>query len=268
MKIILKFSLFFAVLVALSGCFSVSTTVNLNRDGSGTLEEKFLMKPVDMFGNSEKDSGSGYDEAKLKVDAADYGEGVEFVNGKELAENGMKGYLAVYKFGDINKLKLNQNFAGKAITSDAFGPTTQSKMNEYITFSFKPGKTSQLKIKYPEDTEDEDYEDEEDYEWEDESEMDIEDEEMMTMMKEIYDGMHFSMVINFNGNIKKTDAAYQQGNSIILLDVDFSKLTDDPAMMKLLAESEDMTPEELQKMMKGMEGIKVETGDEITVEFN
>jgi hypothetical protein len=266
MKIILKFAFFLAVFIVLSGCFSVSTTVNLNRDGSGTLEEKFLIKPFDLFGSSDGGSGNVYDEEKLKADAAEYGEGVEFVSGKELAENGMKGYLATYKFADINKLRLNENFAGKAISSDAFGPATRSNLNEYITFTFNPGKTSQLKINYPEDLEIED--DEEDYEWEDEPEIDVEDEEMMTMMKEIYDGMHFSMVINFNGIIKKTNATYQEGNSIILMDVDFSKMTDDPAMMKVLAESQDMTPEELQNMVKNMEGVKVETGDEITVDFN
>lgn len=265
MKSIFKVAVLILVVALLSGCFSVSTTINLKKNGSGTIEEKILVKPMDMFGQRQQEPENIYDEAELRSEAAGYGEGVKFLRGEELSENGMNGYLAVYEFEDINKLQLNRNFAGKAVDLNSF-PGAQENINEYITFDFKSGSTSTLNIIYPEEKEMEEY-DEDDMEWEEEPEMTEEDEEMIEMMKELYDGMKFSMKINFEGKIKKTNAAYQEGNSVILMDVDFGKLTEDTGFLKKMSQAGNMTQEEMQAMMEKAEGMKVETQRELTVDF-
>lgn len=265
MKSILRLVILLLVVALLSGCFSVSTIINLNKNGSGTIEEKILVKPMDMFGQSQQEPKSIYDEEDLISEAANYGEGVIFVRGQELSENGMNGYLAVYEFEDINKLQLNQNFAGKAVDLNSF-PGAQEEINEYITFNFKSGSTSTLNIIYPEEFEIE--ESNEDMELDEQPEMTEEDEEMIDMMKELYDGMKFSMKINFNGKIKKTNASYQEGNTVILMDVDFGKLTEDTGLIKKMSQAGNMTQAEMQELMKKAEGMKVETQRELTVDFN
>lgn len=264
MKSILRVVILFIVVALLSGCFSVSTTINLKKNGSGTIEEKILVKPMNMFGQTQQEPESIYDEEELKAEAAGYGAGVKFLRGEELSENGMNGYLAIYEFQDINKVQLNRNFAGKAVDLDSFSPAAEEGMNEYITFDFKSGSTSTLNIIYPEEKE---MEEEEDMEWEEEPEMTEEDEEMMEMMKELYDGMKFSMKINFAGTIKKTNASFQEGDSVILMDVDFGKLTENPGLMKQMNQAGNMTHEELEELMKNVEGMKVETQQKISVDF-
>ncbi len=269
MKSIFRIFVLALVVALLSGCFSVSTTVNLKKNGSGTIEEKIMVKPMNMFGQSQEEPESIYDEEELKAEAAGYGEDVKFLRGKEVSENGMNGYIAVYEFKDINKVKLNQNFAGKAVDLDEFGPASTEEINEFITFDFTSGSTSTLKIVYPEEKEMEDMEDmeEEDMEWEDEDDMEETDEAMMEMMKELYNGMKFSLIINFEGKIKETNASFQEGDSVILMDMDFGKLTENPELMAKMNNPGNMTQDELQEMMKDMEGIKFETQKELTVEF-
>ena len=82
MKIIRNVILLLVVMTLLSGCFSVSTAIKLNKNGSGTLEEKFLMKPMNMFGKAQTNAEQMYDEEQLRADAYKYGEGVKFKSGE------------------------------------------------------------------------------------------------------------------------------------------------------------------------------------------
>jgi len=221
MKKIRNFGLLILAVIFMAGCFSVETHIKLNKDGSGTLEEKVMVKPMNMFGQNQSEPEDIYDEAELRSEAANYGEGVSFKNGKSLNENGMSGYLAVYAFKDINKLKLNENFAGKAIDMEGFGPMTNDEKNDHITFQFKKGGTSQLKIIYPVSKESEDKEIEGDMEWDEEADEEM-DEEMLTMMQEMYRGMKFSIFVTVEGKIKDTNATYHDDSSVTLMDFDFS----------------------------------------------
>jgi hypothetical protein len=268
MKALGKGFLLILLVALLSGCFSVSTTINLNKNGSGTLEEKVLVKPIDMFGQAQQEPESIYDEADLRANAAGYGEGVKFISGKEISENGMNGYVAVYDFSDINKLKLNQNLAGKAINADMLGPEAQEDMNQYITFDFKSGGTSILKIKYPEEPEMEEIPEDTDMERDEDPEFTDQDKEMLEMMKEMYDGMKLAIKINFDGNIKETDATYQEGNSIVLMDIDFAKITENYDILSKLNGANQMSQAEFKSMMKDVEGMKVEVQDKLTVKFD
>ena len=124
-----------AVLFLLSGCFQVHRTITVKKDGSGTIEEKFLVT-TEM---GENMGGMNLNDVeKLKADAITFGENVSYVSSKEIEENGLKGYKAVYAFDDIIKLTLETNLAAKAMQG-----TGMPAEKEYFIFDcWKPPKIS------------------------------------------------------------------------------------------------------------------------------
>ncbi|RPI63373.1 MAG: hypothetical protein EHM44_05145, partial [Ignavibacteriales bacterium] len=100
----------------LSGCLQVNTTVNLNKDGSGTIEEVFVMKTevINMmkefamaFDSTKSEGFEIFNETELREKAAKFGEGVTYVSGEVVKKDNYEGYKVIYSFKDINKLKLN-----------------------------------------------------------------------------------------------------------------------------------------------------------------
>ncbi|MEJ2504708.1 MAG: hypothetical protein P8Y81_00395 [Ignavibacteriaceae bacterium] len=112
-----------------SGCIRVDTKVKLNKDGSGTIEEKVLMSEMviqmmNQFMNSmpdssgEKEQFSLFKEDDLKNKVSNYGKDVKYVSGKEIKQNGWEGYQAVYSFKDINTLTMDANPNSKVDMDD------------------------------------------------------------------------------------------------------------------------------------------------------
>ena len=168
-------------LFTLTSCIQIDTAVKVKQDGSGVIEETFLMKKdfldqmkkmVEGMAKSMNQTPSGegtagntqqgadsqnkaggfdiFDEAKLKERVKDMGEGVTYLKGSKVVTDDFEGYRAVYAFTDINKVKINQN-AGEKIPSgpQQSGPAAEGE-KEYITFSFTKGRPAELLIKIPE----------------------------------------------------------------------------------------------------------------------
>ena len=88
-----------AVLLFATGCIEIKTVVNINPDGTGTIEETMLMSSdvVKMFsgfaGSFSDDSTAAveefslFKEDELKDKASDFGSDVAYVSGKELKQD-------------------------------------------------------------------------------------------------------------------------------------------------------------------------------------
>jgi hypothetical protein len=135
----------------LSGCLQVDTTVYINKDGSGNIEETVLMSDavVEMmneFMSSFQDSAKApeefnlYKEDELKEKASGYGEGVEYVSGEEIKIDGWQGYKAIYSFEDLNKIIMETDPNAKVELDQSEG----EKKNEYFSFKFIRGDISEL----------------------------------------------------------------------------------------------------------------------------
>ncbi len=143
-----KISLFILMIITsllLSSCFEVAVEITLDKDGSGILKQRVLFSEMmiaqmtdiaQSFGDGEEKSGaeSLYDEEKLKKEAASFGEGVEFLSGSEITENGKTGYEALYLFSDIRKLKINSDPSSAIEDGSAQG--TDKAEDEYFNFDF------------------------------------------------------------------------------------------------------------------------------------
>ena len=110
------------VLALVVGCMDVETRVIVNADGSGTIQETFLMKNevAEEMKKSKAEGGQGatdakmYKEQEVKDKAADYGKDVSFVSVGDFANATHQGYRAVYAFRDVTKLTINQNMKAKS----------------------------------------------------------------------------------------------------------------------------------------------------------
>lgn len=263
----------FIFIITLTGCLRVNTTINLNPDGSGTIEETVFMKGaiLDMirqFASSFDESGeaeefSFYKEEEQIAKAIDYGEGVAFLSGEEIFETDWEGYKVTYAFTDINKLKIDPSPDNKVNLGDEV-ETSSETVREYLTFSFKKGSPADLTIKLPQP----------DFSKDEETEIvetevtdSLNDDSMTEMFKNMFDGMRMSVNLKLNGQIEETNAAFVNGNVITMIDVDFTNILLNEDVIKTLESKKPESMEDFREITKDIEGIKIEFNDEVTVRF-
>ena len=256
MKSVRNLILLLSILVLLSGCFQVYRTIILKKDGSGTIEEKFLV-------TTEMGKNMGgqnlYDVEKLKADAVTFGENVSYVSSEEIEENGLKGYKAVYAFDDITKLTLETNLAARAMQGSGMAAE-----KEIITFNFEKGKTSQLTIIFPPKPVEPAGEE---YIKETSEPLSEEDQQSIEMVKAMYAGMKLSFKIKFDGKIKDSNAMFVDGNVVTISEMDFDEMMTNEEYMKIFSSSDNVSEKEMKGKMQNAPGFKNEMNEKITVEF-
>ncbi len=272
MKIFKSFCLFLLAAFFLSGCIEVQTLVNVNKDGSGTLEEKVLFSKemIEMFSSfnfadstAVKDSAAHspfYNVKELKSEAKNKGEGVRYISSKEIKEDGREGYVAVYGFKNINKIKVSESPESKASLGSL--QKDENKKKEYLTFNFKPGTQPEIKISMPKGKFEKP-----------ESETEVNKDtsstgqafakEFLGMMKDF----KFSLAVNVKGKIVNTNATYVDGSRVTLFDVEFGKLLENKDKMDELNNLKDYNLEKMKELLKGMPGVKIELNNPVTVKF-
>lgn len=294
MKKMIKAVWIVLILLSVVSCLQVNTVIKLKPDGSGTIEETALMSKSfiqqmkammeamtgqigQTTGETEQKDGQTpqkpaekmfdiFDEDKLADRAGNIGEGVTYVSGEKITNDRFEGYKAIYKFTDINKLKINQNPSGN-MTSGISGESEGSKnKREFVTFKFTQGNPSTLTIRQPTDKSGS------------ETKPSIENsktaqtsnaetEMMKAQMKKIFEGMKIAMSFEIQGDIVKTNATYREGTTITLMELDFGKLLEMPGYLEKFSQAKAETIEDAKKLMKDIPGIKVDLNEEITIEF-
>jgi len=260
---IIKLLLTTIISVALfAGCLKVNTKLKINKDGSGTIEEKVLMSDAVVimmkeFMSSFQDSSSTPEEFKLfKEDelidkAMGYGEGVEYVRGEEIKVDGWEGYKAIYSFEDINLIQIATDPNDK-IESGELGE------REYFLFKFTRGSTSELIINRP-DISPSDME----IEAEEESGNNQLDDKFIKML----DGMMMKVSVEFEGKIIETNAEYADKNNITLLDIDFGKILKNKDGLKKLKNNPPKNLDDMKAIIENIPGIKMDLQNPIRVKF-
>lgn len=281
----LKLSAVCAAIFILSGCIQDNMVLNIKPDGSGTIEETVLMGNsfIEMMQGltkglseaAEEDKGkaettkpqkddSFIDEMmeKAKTNAKDYGEGVKFVSAKPAKTKTASGYTAIYSFDDINKVTLNQN-PGKKTPGDSKKDDANAAADDNIKFAFKKGPVSRLSVTMPPPKTEGKKDKKEEAKKKDEAE----DPNAVEMMKSMFKDMKVSIVLNMMGDIVSTNATYRTDKKITLIDMDFGKLVGDAALLKKINEAQPQSVEEIKSMVKGIEGLKLEFNNPVTVDF-
>ncbi|MEP6669063.1 MAG: hypothetical protein ABJF10_07925 [Chthoniobacter sp.] len=256
----------FLVLLGLTGCLQVEKVVKLQTDGSGTIEETVVLTQSALTGLQQMTAGLGgdkggggkmpdlFDEAKLKAAAARMGDGVTFVSAKKIEGEQGQGFTAIYAFSDINKVKLDQN-PGDALPDPGKVKASSSK-KEPITFHFTKGSPAELTLAMPAP------------EFKPKKPQAEGMEDMaMQMMKQMFKDMRISLAIEVQGTISETNAEYRDGSRVTLMDMDFNKVLADPEKFKALAKANPQTLQEAKTLIKGLDGVKIETAPEVKIKF-
>ncbi len=93
------------------------------------------------------------------------------------------------------------------------------------------------------------------------------DEKMMQSIKQLYADMRIVLVVEVDGTIAKTNAAYVSGADVTLLDMDFAKIIADDATYKKLSSLQNQSMTEVRKTVKAVPGILIEDNDPVTISF-
>lgn len=280
------------ILFGLVGCLQADTLIKVKPDGSGTIEETFMMSkevvglmtgmmeqmtegmaepgeepPAEQPEQKQvKDAFKLFDEAKLKQEAGAKGEGVTYVSGKAISTDTFEGYSAVFAFADINKLTLNQN-PSDSVPSDPSANGSEKK-EEYVTFHFTKGAPATLMVKLPEEKPVKKDDAAKSAETPEPSAAEQQEAEMMlAQMKTMFKGMKIAMAIEVQGAVVQTNATHREGSRITLMELDFGKLLEMPEKLTQFSQLQPETLEDAKKFMKDLPGIKAEMNKEVTIKF-
>jgi hypothetical protein len=275
------------ILLGLVGCIQVDTLIKVKPDGSGTVKETFMMSKEtvqmmegmmqEMMGGTEepgeeqsaekpeqeqaKESFSLFDEAKLKQEVGNMGEGVSYVSGKAVSTEGFEGYEAVFAFTDINKLKLNQNPSDN-VPSDSSQSGSEEEQ-EYVSFHFTKGKPATLSIKMPEEEPEKGDAKPAEQSAEDQQEAAM----VLQQMKSMFKGMKIAMAVEVEGAVVETNATHVDGSRITIMELDFGKLLEMPEKLVQFSELQPESVEDAKEFMKDLPGFKVDMNKELTIKF-
>jgi hypothetical protein len=265
-------------LLALAGCFETIILVRVNKDGSGTVEQRVMFgnQFLDMlknFGSTSEEAGEGEPESRspagqvmvdqehLRQQAARMGEGIELASSEPIGTERGAGYLAVYRFRDINALRLSSN-PGENIAVPNLR-TAEREADEpprYITFRFNPGATAVLDILVPPPAKAEPPEPAQEAQKEP-------DESELRLMRQFFEQMRIRLAVEVNGRIVDTNATYREGSTVTLVDLDFGKLIQDEALFRRLVTAQPKTLEDMKSLVGGIPALKIELQDRLTVRF-
>jgi hypothetical protein len=257
----------------LSGCLQVNTKVNLNKDGSGTIEETVVMKTevINMmkefamsFDSTKSEEFSMFKESELKEKAANYGVGVKYVSGEKVTMGNYEGFKAIYSFDDINKLKINPSPDDKMPLGNEMMTKDEKPADDLLKFNFKKGNPSTLVINLPKPKMDEKSKTEDETI---EVEDSVANSAQMDKLIEMFSGMKMTMSFNINGDIEETDASFVDGSKVTLMQIDFAEIIKHKDVLENLQKSKPETMEQFKEAIGDLPGIKVEFKEQVTIKF-
>lgn len=253
-----------AVIMLLSACFEMSSVVTVSKDGTATIEEIALVgAQLKAMMSSLPADGGGQggpnlkdlvpDKAKADERAKKLGEGVTVKSHEPVKmPDGREGVKVTYAVADINKLKYQPFDAKEKDDSAEKKPITFSLSGNTVSVSLPPDKprdkSAPEKPKMPAE----------------------QLQAQMAMMKPMFAGMRMAVRIKGSGGIASSDASNFSDDTVTIMDIQFDKIMEKPEVFgKFMqtADDKDMTPAKAAETFKGVDGIKVEGKEKLTIKL-
>ncbi len=267
-----KLMMMISALVALlaTSCMEHHVTIKLNKDGSGTITEETTLgaQVLAMIEQMSAMGGEGaeapdptadmVDKEKAAEQAKSMGEGVTVEKVEKIDEAGRKGGRIVFAFKDINKVKYGFG-DGMQDMGEGMAPggpdAAAEEETEPMEFAYADGVLT-LKNKAM------------DAEGAEKAEAAPEaDPAQLAQAKQMLDGMKMSIRLEFPGGIEETNATHVDGSTVTMMEMDMSKLLEDPEAFAKLQKEQPDSPAEMAEALKGIEGMKVEANEELRVKL-
>jgi hypothetical protein len=211
------------------------------------------------------EGGPKFDDPKrAAAAAAKMGAGVTVEKVEKIDKDGRTGGRVVYKFKDINTVKYT--FGGSMTDAandmgapgDAPDAEGDKPENKPMDFKYEGGVLTMVNP---------DVKPKADGEKPAGGAADAEmDPQALAMMQGMFKDMKMSLKVEIVDGIAETTATHVEGNTITLMDMAFGKLLANPEHMKKLSamQMQEAGPAEIAAAFKGVEGLKIETKDEVT----
>ena len=271
MKLFRLILIAFAAAFVFNCCIQIETTLNVKKDGSGTINERVVMSKtfVNMlrdFAQIFQDSASTeeftlFKDDEIKDDAKNYGADVKYDSHSFISEENWEGYTAVYSFNDVSKIRLTPDPDDKVEVGMEKDDIEQAK--DYYYFSFIKGDIAELIIDRPEIEMDKSEGDES---GQDETQ-DVNDQigdEFLEMME----GMSIKVKIRIEGNILNTNASYVEGSEITLFQMDFTEMMKNKDNFKEFTNEQPKNVDEMKEFLEKFPSMKLEIEKPVKIKFN
>ena len=299
MKRFSYFAVAMLMTIILSGCIQDTIVIHVKPDGSGTIEETFLLSNsmVKMMesiaggiagpvkeegvqdnkegtkGNTEKEAKQTRDDAiaKMVKDAEKrtetFGAAVKFVSAKPVKTDTASGYNALYSFRDIGEVKVNQNPGSRMDGQES--QKSNSQKEQYLLFRFTRGSPARLVVILPAQKEtsgDKSGAPDNGKTAEGKSGKEA-SAQSPEMIKNLFQDMKVKIAIQFEGTIINTNATYRDGSTVTLIEMDIGKLMTNTTLFKQVLAANPLSVGETKVLFKNVEGLKFETNNQVTVDF-
>lgn len=286
MKKHIALALLLSASLLLSGCIDIESVVTVKKDGSGTIEENTLVSAqfaammamaASGLGGQQPGGAGGAAPAmpnvlmtdeQAKAKAGQMGPGVTVQSIEALkSPDGRQGQKVVYAFADISKVKFepgDMNAAGAAGATGAAANTPMTFTLSNGTLTVKNGSAKAAASAPPlpgtpaptaPPTA---------------GATPLPSPQEMAMMKSMFAGMRMALRVKSVSGIASTDATYVDGDTVTLMDIQMDKLFDNPAVLEKLSglqNNPNMSPAAASEALKGIDGVKAESKDTVTIKL-
>jgi hypothetical protein len=266
--------------LGLSSCLEVNETVTLKKDGSGTIVEETIlgaqasamMQMAALQGGGEAPDMFGEESAKKRAEK--FGKGVTVAKVEKINENGKTGSRVTFQFTDINTVTLDLSDGASSLS--AMSPDAAAAAEEKapdsqpFKFTYQDGQLTIINPKPKKEDADAAKAALKDAAAKDDTPAAEEDAgaeaaQMQAMAMQMMKDMKMSLKIVIEPGIAETDATHRDGNTITLMEMDMGKLMANPEVMKQMQGLDIQDPDALEKKLKGIEGVKGEEKEKVTV---
>jgi hypothetical protein len=247
------------------GCFQMGTVVHVKGDASGTIDQRLVfsqaalaqLKQFAMLGG-----GKTFDpvsEEQARADAAKLGPGVTLASSSVVSDDAGQGRASVYRFADINQLRVNQQpgapggVSVKAEGMDTLGPaitfalTHLANGNALMTIAVPQPKLISAGMTQGTVA------------------GNAPSAEQISMLKDIFSGARVTIAVEPIGTLVKTSSAFVDGPRVTLLDINLDQLLKDETLLPRMQAAK--TADDMKAILKDAPGLKINLDREITIEF-
>ena len=271
-----------AALIAALGstaCFSSETVIRVKADGSGTIEQvnlankELLGMAAGMAKNAARNAGSDpattpnldnigdlFDEARLREQAATWGESVRYVSSEPITKDGLSGARAVFAFDDIRLLTTSNGRDG------ASGPPAPRLRFDLQRAADADG-SSTVRIRLPEGRPRPADAPVADAPATAKPPQDI-PPEALAMVRGMFKGARMSIAVEVDGAIVSTDAPRREGSRVTVFALDFEQLLSDPTKFAALQRMKPGTDfATARQALEGVPGVVFPATPTVSIEF-
>jgi len=244
-----------------SACFQMTTVLNVNGDGSGTITHQMVytkaalaqLKQFAALGGGRNGGADPLSEQQARDMTASIGPGVTYVSSALITTPLGQGRDAVYAFTDVSTLRIStQPAAPGGLTVRTQGLSTQSESISF-TMTHEPNGNALLHIHVPAP-----------------NYLDFfgspQAAGQIGMIKTMLAGARVLLAAEPAGTLVRTSSPFVDGQRVTLLDIDLDTvLADDTLLPRIQAVA--ATPADAKAILMSAKGLKINLDPEILIAF-